>query len=129
MNALHQALENGADLYYKPKRVALVYLQYKKAVDVMFASIVFLLLFLFAVLWIFFGFEVAQWVIYIPFAFTYVVMTIIGMAAQQESRMLQKVIDMAENETGTRLTPEMARPLVHQIIGYLFAQKVVEENK
>lgn len=129
MNALHQALENGADLYYKPKRVALVYLQYKKAVDVMFASIVFLLLFLFLVLRISFGLDVARWVFFIPFPIVYLVMAIIGKAVQQEGRMLQKVIDMAENETGTRLTPEMARPLVHQIIGYLFAQKVAEENK
>ena len=129
MNALHQALENGAELYYKPKRIALVYLRYKIALDITLTLLAVGVFMLILITWIAWGFDVARWVVFGLFVPLYVVMAILATAANQERRMLEKVIAMATAETGIELTPLVARPMVHQIIGYLFAQKVVEENK
>jgi hypothetical protein len=47
----------------------------------------------------------------------------------RELKMMNKVIEAVRLETGNKLSVLEARPMVHMIMGYLFAEQVIQENQ
>lgn len=125
MNALHQALEAATAVYYKPRRIALLWLAHATSFVYILATTLITFTLMAVVLCIMFQsfWPLVYCMLPILIAFIYVSYEI-----GKELKMIRKVVELVKIETGTQLSIEEARPMVHMIKGYLFAEHVIQEN-
>ncbi len=126
MSKLHLALESATAVYYKPSRTSLLMLAHSGAFFMI--ALTFLLLSVFAGVTLSIVFTSLWPLLYcvMPLLIGFL---FLSYHAGKELKMMKQVLRSVEVETGIKMNIHEARPMVHQIMGYLFAQRVIQEHE